>query len=49
MYNKKEFDMIDAYYSELAHTKAQIPDLCVVFVKVLGVIFVVYAFCGFII
>lgn len=37
---KKEFDMIDAYYSELAHAKAQIPKLLVVFPMVIGVVYV---------
>lgn len=43
---KKEFDMIDAYYSELAHAKAQIPKLFVVFSMVIGVVFVAYMFVG---
>jgi hypothetical protein len=46
MYKKKQFDMVDAYYSELAIAKAQIPKLLVVSTLFAGVIFTVYMFVG---
>jgi len=44
---KKEFDMIDAYYSELAHAKAQIPKLLVVFPLFVGVVCLLVYFINF--